>query len=446
MLKIHIDKYLEEEINKKISKQGLSEDQFYYINREDVYKYIDGRTFFKFFIRKIFSKIFNKQEEMIHEKYFLDISEILKIIKKRKSIIIFGTYDNSKKKNDGYINRVLDIDENVLEGLYRIYVEFEDINENVGIKYIDDDHCVIVLNTYSNDDIQIIEKLIKEVRILLIHGLHRIMIDRVNPRLVEMIEMNNLFVIWDVHGAVPEEIDMMGEHRRFDLANQMERYIVKNSDIIICISEAMKNHFRYKYKDLNIDSKFRTIEVKTPNIINNNENKKYDTLAPVCVYCGGVQRWQNIDLMAEIVNNNHKIIQFILCFAGDYESIINKFEKENVEIGYKNSDEIIKVYEKANFGLALRDDSVVNRVASPTKITEYISNGIVPVLKFKEIGDLNKLGLNFIDYNDLLMGNLPNKNEYDTIVRNNYKIIDKIGLNRKESIESFKKELYDLID
>lgn len=434
MLKVEIDEYLEEEIFKKMAKKGISKEQLEVINRDDIFKYIDGNTICHFLINGLKRKLKKITKKDISEDSF---DNFFQNIKNKNTIIVFGTYDPYENANDGYTNRIKDIDDNLINDFYRVYIEFEDIKDNYGIYKIDNMHTSIIMNSYNDKHLSYLNTLINKDKLLLIHGLHRVMIDRVNPKMVEMIENENIKVIFDVHGAVPEEIELNDTSRRVHLANQMEKYLIDNSDYIISISNSMIDHFNRKYQI--DDKKYRIIPVKTNNQNDIDlEKKKY---IKKCIYSGGVQAWQNIDLMAEIVKNTHENIFYDICLAGDIENIKHKFEMSNVEVGYRKSDEIKNIYKEANFGLALRDDSPVNRVASPTKITEYILNGIVPVLKFDEIGDLKKMGLKYINYQDFNSLKLPNEIEYLEIINNNFNIIKEIENRRNEALSVFKEEL-----
>ena len=52
----------------------------------------------------------------------------------------------------------------------------------------------------------------------------------------------------------------------------------------------------------------------------------------------------------------------------------------------------------------MRDDIVLNRVAAPTKLIEYLSYGLIPIVKTINIGDSVKMGYEYILYNEDLNG------------------------------------------
>ena len=51
----------------------------------------------------------------------------------------------------------------------------------------------------------------------------------------------------------------------------------------------------------------------------------------------------------------------------------------NCEVSCVHYSELAEKMKQAKFGFALREDTVVNRVATPTKLANYVASGIIPV-------------------------------------------------------------------
>ena len=64
------------------------------------------------------------------------------------------------------------------------------------------------------------------------------------------------------------------------------------------------------------------------------------------------------------------------------------------EITTKTAEEMKEVYRHAQYGFVLRDDIVVNNVACPTKIIDYIKYDIIPIVKSPHIGDFEGMEWN----------------------------------------------------
>ncbi|DAB11228.1 TPA: hypothetical protein CPT98_01885 [Candidatus Gastranaerophilales bacterium HUM_19] len=74
----------------------------------------------------------------------------------------------------------------------------------------------------------------------------------------------------------------------------------------------------------------------------------------------------------------------------------------------------------------MRDDIIVNRVACPTKIIDYLEYGIIPIISCPEIGDFNKMGYSYIHYEKLIEGKIFDNNELEKMRKNNTKIIERL--------------------
>jgi hypothetical protein len=59
------------------------------------------------------------------------------------------------------------------------------------------------------------------------------------------------------------------------------------------------------------------------------------------------------------------------------------------------------------YGFVLRDESLVNRVACPTKLVEYLYWGVLPVVITPRIGDFDAGSLRAVTLEQFLRGELP---------------------------------------
>ena len=85
-----------------------------------------------------------------------------------------------------------------------------------------------------------------------------------------------------------------------------------------------------------------------------------------------------------------------------------------------------KEYEKAQYGFTLRDEFIVNEVACPTKLIDYVKYGIIPILKFDKIGDFIENGLEYVKIEDFINGRIPSEEKRVQMVQNNFSVMEKI--------------------
>ena len=81
--------------------------------------------------------------------------------------------------------------------------------------------------------------------------------------------------------------------------------------------------------------------------------------------------------------------------------------RSQIIIDHKTHAELTEIYTKCHYGFILREDIVVNRVACPTKLVEYLAMGVVPIVDSANIGDFRTMGMRSITLEQLLRGDLP---------------------------------------
>lgn len=65
--------------------------------------------------------------------------------------------------------------------------------------------------------------------------------------------------------------------------------------------------------------------------------------------------------------------------AGYYNNLIEKITRFGLSDDSVPKDDVKKELSSVNYGFIIREDSIVNRVATPTKISSYMSAGVIPI-------------------------------------------------------------------
>lgn len=218
----------------------------------------------------------------------------------------------------------------------------------------------------------------------------------------------NVYIMFDNRGLPIEEMEINKSlNIAYKLNKKVKRValeIAKNdSDIYSFVTNNLK---KYVFKKYSYDEKkpffiiptlTKTPEIndvhlnKIKNDIGFNENNFYIT------YIGSVSAWQAIDklfyVFSEIKKKYHNT-NLIILSDGKIEipnDIPSSFLSSIYIDSVKHGD--VKYYLKiSDAGLVFRDSNIVNKVAAPTKIAEYISLN-VPILFSGEIGILDDLGI-----------------------------------------------------
>lgn len=313
-------------------------------------------------------------------------------------ITFIADYPNDINIRDGLMQRVASID-HLVKDKKRIYLSISlKRNFNKKIEYID--NCSIYhLNLFK--DFLFIREIINKSDVIYSHSI------------MNLIRVNFIYdpkkTILDIHGVVPEEHQEVGKVFLSKIYNFVEKKAIIKCKNLIFVTNNMLNYYENKY---NRCLKNKSIILPICDVFSNSDivNVK-DNLRPIVTYAGGIQKWQNIDLMFETIKEmnilSNGLYDFYLFFPQQsLEYIKNKYQMiisdAHVNISSLPKEEMINFLKKADYGFILRDDMVVNQVACPTKLIEYIENDIIPIVKSRNIGDFNNMGLQSIFYQDLL--------------------------------------------
>lgn len=192
----------------------------------------------------------------------------------------------------------------------------------------------------------------------------------------------NKVYLW-VQGIVPEESYMRHHSKlRYFMLGKIENQGLKSADFIFYVSEAMKEHFKNKYKFSNehnyvmpcFNSEIDSSAFATENKYNSN----------LFLYAGGLDPWQcfekTVGLYAEIEKRvDNAELRVLTKNSSLAEDIIKKHGVKHYSIDFKPVEQVKDEMKKAKFGFSLRDQHPVNYVSTPTKLSTYVSYGVIPV-------------------------------------------------------------------
>lgn len=322
---------------------------------------------------------------------------------------------------DGYMKRIKNIDELIPSLAFRMYVYCDPCTPWPTLELIDEDHAVFTYND-TQDAEEPFSLISAYSSFIYCHSIYRF--DQ------QLLKNCGKEVILDFHGAVPEEISCLtGDVDKARLFSIIEQQAIMKASTIIAVTESMVDHIKEKYPRESRASQFVVMPIFDANIQISKierESKTNHGHKPRIVYAGGTQKWQLIDEMIDAAAEQPSIGSYAF-FTPDPE-FINTLWGERVKpndltISTKSPEELSNEYRESDFGFVLRDESVLNRVACPTKLVEYLVHGIIPILKNPLIGDFAKDGLAYVTLNDFRKGRLPSSNESQKMRETNYRVI-----------------------
>jgi hypothetical protein len=248
-------------------------------------------------------------------------------------------------------------------------------------------------------------------------------------------------IILDIHGLVPEEKLFMGDSKKsVRVINKIEEKIFKISDILVSVSNKMKNFYIKKYPFLT-DKQFIALPIfdahLPPAEIRDINNLYF-------IYAGGLQKWQNIDKIVAAIKIMPDDFSYIFLVPNyDLKEMKIKIESLNInmqkiEIQSVSKNKIYDYYQKSTFGFIIREEIDINQASCPTKLIEYLSNGVIPVVLQPEIGDFNDLGYKYILLEDLKNGKKFNQESINEMRKANYQLCEKLKITIKNNIKNLR--------
>lgn len=222
-------------------------------------------------------------------------------------------------------------------------------------------------------------------------------------------------VCYDGRGAVSAE-------RKEYLGNSSSKYhdielnAVLNSDFRIAVSNQLVEYWNqeFNYKDSNhivipctLGLSFTKPRFKDGGM----EIRKklgFDKEDIILVYAGSLAGWQSFNLIKDFLayllqkKSNVKVL-FLSKKDENVHELINMFPGD-VVCTWVEHQEVQDYLAACDYGLLLREDSITNKVAAPTKFAEYLSAGLSviisdTVIDYATLVDKENLGIVVDNYN-----------------------------------------------
>ena len=192
-------------------------------------------------------------------------------------------------------------------------------------------------------------------------------------------------VMW-FQGIEPEESYMSHRSKlRLHILNSLEKYVLKKSTFRFFVSKEMLLHYEGKYNFKLEQDKYYCMPCLNTGIHPNSfkAEKKYKN--NYFAYVGSMAVWQKFEETVKIYKEIEELgmqnTKFFV-FTGDKDKaieILDKYDVKEYSIDFVSNDDLPKALESMKYGFIIREDTAVNRVATPTKISTYLSCGLIPI-------------------------------------------------------------------
>lgn len=190
------------------------------------------------------------------------------------------------------------------------------------------------------------------------------------------------FILWQ-QGATGAESFMRHQSKiRKFILDYMDCFAMKKAKTVFYVSHYMQNYYEKKAR--------RSFEKKAyvmpcfNEVLDEKVFEKKDYSKKIFTYAGSLDLWQcfneTADVYAEIEKHNPDAFFKVLTFNVEKaKQILAEKNIKNYSVACVPKEQVKKELEEATYGFILRHDIDVNRVATPTKISSYLSAGVLPI-------------------------------------------------------------------
>lgn len=189
-------------------------------------------------------------------------------------------------------------------------------------------------------------------------------------------------ILWQ-QGATGAESFMRHKSKlRRSILNFMDCFVMKKAKMIFYVSRYMQEYYE-KLAHTSFEHKAYVMpcfnEVLDKELI-----EKKDYSKKIFTYVGSLDLWQcfneTVEIYAEIEKRIPDVFFKVLTFNTEKaNAMIKEKNIKNYSVACVPKEQVKSELEDATYGFIIRHDIEVNRVATPTKISSYLSAGVLPI-------------------------------------------------------------------
>lgn len=168
---------------------------------------------------------------------------------------------------------------------------------------------------------------------------------------------------------------------RYLFRRTVEPMAIKKSSILLCVSRRMVEYYKETY---GLKDRGQIVIIPCYNLpLGSMEDMdRYKT--PTFVYAGNASTWQCVDEMLDVYSIIEKNLPnaSLYIYSSDMEEFTRKIHErgiKNYQIKYVKVDVLQKEMKSYKYGFVIRDNHIINQVATPTKLNSYLSSFLVPI-------------------------------------------------------------------
>lgn len=209
-------------------------------------------------------------------------------------------------------------------------------------------------------------------------------------------------VCFDGRGAIAaewKEYDVQVSKTWISEIDRLERNAVNSSDYRIAVTAQLVEYWKKNYQyastqhliiPCTLNSRFTASPATADQVSTIRQQYGFSQEDIVLAYAGSTAGWQSFSTLHEILqpfldrDHRHKVF-FLSPPETNITELQQKFPGQIIQ-AWVSHEKVPETLSACDMGILIREQSITNRVASPTKFAEYLSAGL-PVIISDNLGD-----------------------------------------------------------
>ena len=161
-----------------------------------------------------------------------------------------------------------------------------------------------------------------------------------------------------------------------------EKVAIRKSDLLFCVSERQVEYYKESF---GYDNERPHIVMPCYNLHLTETFNPSQYSSPSFVYAGNASGWQGVDFMLGVYARVEAVLGErckLVLLTNDEENFKKKIDEngiKNVEMRFVPLSDLPEELHKYKYGFIIRDESIINQVATPTKMNSYLASYVIPI-------------------------------------------------------------------
>ena len=190
------------------------------------------------------------------------------------------------------------------------------------------------------------------------------------------------YILWQQGATADESYMRHASKLRFNILNMIDVFAMKKAKAILYVSNELRNVYERR-GHCSFKEKSYIMPCFNEQYVESVYSRK-DYCKKTFAYAGSLAKWQcfeeTVDLYKKIEDMVPNTFFKVLTFSvEEAKLILEKKGVKNYSVACVPKEKVFDELTDATFGFIIRQESVVNNVATPTKFSSYMSAGVIPV-------------------------------------------------------------------